>query len=191
TLPDLLGPGEPRPPPPEPQVAARPPDARYHSRTVAGHGGRHAQETAMSEQSQPPWHGRGESAAPPPGVVWSPAMYAALFDPESWRESLDAYAQTTNLAVALVDLDRPLLGPCHNPRATWSRLHDAPEGAGGGCPFALAPPRSCTCVRNALAQRALVVKRDRTGLVHFTVPLVLDDHPVGALLAGQVFDQYP
>jgi signal transduction histidine kinase len=25
----------------------------------------------------------------------------------------------------------------------------------------------------------------------FTVPLVLDDHPIGALLAGQVFDQYP
>jgi signal transduction histidine kinase len=27
--------------------------------------------------------------------------------------------------------------------------------------------------------------------VHFAVPLVLEDQPVGALLAGQVFDQYP
>ena len=35
------------------------------------------------------------------------------------------------------------------------------------------------------------MRRDRTGLVHFTVPLVLGDHPVGTLLAGQVFDQYP
>ena len=44
---------------------------------------------------------------------------------------------------------------------------------------------------DALARRELVLVRDGTGLVHFTVPLVLDDHPVGALLAGQVFDQYP
>ena len=44
---------------------------------------------------------------------------------------------------------------------------------------------------DALARRELVLVRDRTGLVHFTVPLVLDEHPVGALLAGQVFDQYP
>ena len=33
--------------------------------------------------------------------------------------------------------------------------------------------------------------RDRTGLVHFAVPLVLGEHPLGALVAGQVFDQYP
>jgi Histidine kinase len=57
--------------------------------------------------------------------------------------------------------------------------------------FALAPPTPCTCVEDALARRALILARDRTGLVHFTVSLVLDDHPMGALLAGQVFDQYP
>ena len=33
--------------------------------------------------------------------------------------------------------------------------------------------------------------RDRTGLVHFAVPLVLGEYPLGALVAGQVFDQYP
>jgi signal transduction histidine kinase len=46
-------------------------------------------------------------------------------------------------------------------------------------------------VRDALARQALVLVRERTGLVHVTVPLVLDGCPVGALLAGQVFDQYP
>jgi signal transduction histidine kinase len=46
-------------------------------------------------------------------------------------------------------------------------------------------------VQDALARRALVLRRDRTGLVHFAVPLVLEEQPVGALLAGQVFDQYP
>ena len=44
---------------------------------------------------------------------------------------------------------------------------------------------------DALERRALVLRRDCTGLVHCTVPLVLEDQPVGALLAGQVFDQYP
>jgi len=124
-------------------------------------------------------------------MAWPLALRAALFDPESWRESLEAYADSTNLAVALVDAEGRLRGPCVNPQPTWSRLHVAHERIGGGCPFALAPRRPCTCVRDALARRALVLARDRAGLVHFTVPLVLDDQPVGALLAGQVFDQYP
>jgi signal transduction histidine kinase len=46
-------------------------------------------------------------------------------------------------------------------------------------------------VGDALARRAPVLVRDRTGLVHVTVPLMLDEQPMGALLAGQVFDQYP
>jgi len=46
----------------------------------------------MAEQSQPPQHVGSELAAPPAGVAWSQAMSAALFDPESWRESLEAYA---------------------------------------------------------------------------------------------------
>ena len=37
----------------------------------------------------------------------------------------------------------------------------------------------------------MVRARDRTGLTHFAVPLVLSEHPLGALVAGQVFDQYP
>src|SRR5262245_19072663 len=131
------------------------------------------------------------AAVPPVGSAVFPALRAALFDPESWRESLDAFARTTHLAVALVDGTGRLQGPCHNPRPTWSRLHAAQRAAGRGYPFALAPPRPCTCVRDALARRTLVLKRERTGLVHFAVPLVLEDSPVGALLAGQVFDQYP
>jgi signal transduction histidine kinase len=145
----------------------------------------------MAEQPQRPQPAPGEAAAPPAGVAVSPAMRDALFDPESWRESLEAYADSTNLAVALVDVEGCLRGPCVNPQPTWRRVHAAQEAAGGGCPFALAPPTPCTCVRDTLARRALVLVRDRSGLVHFTVPLVLDDHPVGALLAGQVFDAYP
>jgi serine phosphatase RsbU (regulator of sigma subunit) len=46
-------------------------------------------------------------------------------------------------------------------------------------------------VADALASGGFVVARDRTGLVHFAVPLVLGEQPLGALVAGQVFDQYP
>jgi signal transduction histidine kinase len=145
----------------------------------------------MSEQPQRLQFENGETAAPSARVAVSLAMREALLDPESWRESLEAYADATNLAVALVDVTGRLLGPCLNPRPTWSRLHAHPEAANTRCPFALAPRRPCTCVTDALAQRTLVLVRDRTGLVHFTVPLLLDDQPMGALLAGQVFDQYP
>src|SRR6266849_1798808 len=80
---------------------------------------------------------------------------------------------------------------------------DAPRSP-AGCPFSLAPLKPCNCVADALAPLTLpsppggegrvrgriVVARDRTGLVHFAVPLVLAGHPLGALVAGQVFDQY-
>jgi signal transduction histidine kinase len=55
----------------------------------------------------------------------------------------------------------------------------------------LAPHQPCNCVADALARGGFVVARDRTGLVHFAVPLVLGEHPLGALVAGQVFDLYP
>ena len=142
----------------------------------------------MSEPLQYPPQDPGESATPPAEFL---TLQSALFDPTSWHESLEVYARTTNLAVLLVDpAGRPLV-PCCNPRPTWRRLHAAPGEAGDACPFALASPTPCTCVREALAQRDLVLVRERVGLVHFTVPLVLEDYPVGALLAGQVFDQYP
>jgi two-component system NtrC family sensor kinase len=37
----------------------------------------------------------------------------------------------------------------------------------------------------------VVLTHDRTRLVHFAVPLLLGGQPLGAVLAGQVFDQYP
>src|SRR5262245_10324297 len=145
----------------------------------------------MSTQFPHPQPEPGEAMAPPAWGAVTPVLHATLLDPESWRESLDAYSHATNLAVALVDAAGHLLGPCHNPQPTWSRLHPTQETAGNGCPFALVPSRPCRCVRDALARRELVLARGRTGLVHFAVPLVLEDHPVGALRAGQVFDQYP
>ena len=135
-----------------------------------------------------------ECGATPAPYAWAalpPAIREALLDPTLWHESLETYAHTTNLAVALADVEGGLRGPCLNPQPTWRRLHATEAAANGGCPFALAPRRPCTCVGDALATRELVLRRDRTGLVHFTVPLVLGEYPLGVLLAGQVFDQYP
>lgn len=144
----------------------------------------------MSEPLRRTRHERSEAAAPPAWSALPPAIRDALLDPGSWVESLDTYAHTTHLAVALVDAAGHLLGTCRNPQPTWSLVH-APQAAGSGCPFGLAPDKPCLCVDEALATRALVWSRDRTGLVHCTVPLWLGTDPVGALLAGQVFDQYP
>jgi signal transduction histidine kinase len=152
----------------------------------------------MSAPLQSPGQERGEAVTQPARVELPPAMRDALLDPEIWHESLDVYARTTNLAVALVDAAGCLIGQYINPQPTWSLLHahqsvasPGPAAADGGCPFALAPLKPCTCIADALATRTPVLVRDRTGLVHFTMPLVLGDQAVGALLAGQVFDQYP
>jgi signal transduction histidine kinase len=145
--------------------------------------------------------GNGEPSAPPIGVELQPAIHADLLDPALWQDGLATYARGTSLAVALADAAGRLLGSTINPRPTWSLLHakappvspPASEGAAGGagCPFSLVPPSPCNCVADALARGGFVMARDRTGLVHFAVPLVLGEHPLGALVAGQVFDQYP
>src|SRR5438445_12913907 len=163
----------------------------------------------------------GGPSAQPIGVELPPAIRADLLDPATWHEGLATFARATNLAVALADAAGRLIGSTINPRPTWSLLHakTSPgirsQGSGvrdqesadrpgvahltpdsclltpGGCPFSLAPLSPCNCVADALARLGLVVARDRTGLVHFAVPLVLGEHSLGALVAGQVFDQYP
>jgi signal transduction histidine kinase len=59
------------------------------------------------------------------------------------------------------------------------------------CSFCLLPLAPCTSVAEALRKREVVVTHDRLGLTHFALPLVLEEQPLGALIAGQVFDQYP
>ena len=165
----------------------------------------------------------GPPAAQPIGVELPLAIRADLLAPALWQDGLEKYARGTNLAVALADAAGRLIGEYINPRPTWSLLHakapptqsverrarsaereaslsGAPRSAlhaprtQVGCPFSMAPLKPCNCVAEALARGGLVMARDRTGLVHFAVPLVLagrGSHPLGALVAGQVFDQYP
>jgi signal transduction histidine kinase/ActR/RegA family two-component response regulator len=128
---------------------------------------------------------------PPPELELPPALRQHLLDPAAWQEGLERYARATNLAVALVDTDGGLLGPCINPRPTWRLLRARRPTAAGSCPFCLMTLQPPSCVADALTKGGFHVTRDRTGLVHVTVPLVLGEHALGALVAGQVFDQYP
>src|SRR6266849_319826 len=166
-------------------------------------------------------HDNGEPSAQPISVELPPAIRAELLNPALWQDGLAKYARATHLAVALADAAGRLIGETINPRPTWSLLHAKPptgirsqesgvrdqESADrsdvphlspdsclltpGGCPFSLTPLKPCNCVADALARGGFVEARDRTGLVHFAVKLVLGEHSLGALVAGQVFDQYP
>jgi signal transduction histidine kinase len=114
-----------------------------------------------------------------------------LLRAEVWREALDKYARAMHVAVAMVDADGRPLGPCLNPQPLWALFRARRPAGPGECPFALAPPRPCTCAADAFRNGGVGRARDRTGLVHFAVPLALGGHRLGALLAGQVFDHFP
>src|SRR5262245_60271110 len=133
----------------------------------------------------------GQAPAPPAHTDFPPAVRAALLDPVLWRQMLEPYAQAVHLAVALTDTHGHLLDTCINPQPLWSLLRAKNPASPDECPFCLLPVTPCTGVVEALRKREVVVTHDRLGLAHFVVPLVLGDQPLGTLIAGQVFDQYP
>ena len=156
--------------------------------------------TPLSEQRMPEKHRNqdlGDIPAQLLGVELPPATHADLLDPQLWQDGLAKFARATNLAVALADAAGRLIGSTINPRPTWSFLHSktapisAPSAGGVGCPFSLALLPPCNCVADASARGGVIMARDRTGLVHFAVPLVLGGQLLGALVAGQVFTRYP
>jgi signal transduction histidine kinase/ActR/RegA family two-component response regulator len=135
--------------------------------------------------------GAGVPYQEPVGLDLSSEIRQALLDTTVWRESLEVYSLTTKLAVALTDADGQLIGPYTNPQATWNLLHDRLPRALSKCPFSLSSLKLCTCVSDALTLSDLAMSSDQTGMVHFAVPLMLGEHRLGALIAGQVFDRYP
>ena len=112
-----------------------------------------------------------------------------LLDPTLWREGSEHYALATRLAVQLFDAQGKPMGECLNPQPLWSVLQ-AKRPAEAGCAFCISP-KNCTCILEACRERNTVFVRDYVGLVHFAVPLLLEDTVLGCLVAGQVFDQYP
>jgi signal transduction histidine kinase len=134
-----------------------------------------------------------EDALPQPlhGAERCQDLRVELLVPNVWQLALEQYAKAMHLGVALTDADGHLLGDCLNSQPLWGLLRGVQPAGVEECPFHLLPRKPCTCVADALANGGPAFAHDRTGLVHFAVPLELDGHAVGALIAGQVFDQYP
>src|SRR5262249_10555270 len=107
--------------------------------------------------------------------------------------------RATNLAVIRTDANGRMLGDCTHPQRTWSLLHgrlldeSAKQLSPGEfpCPVAISAPYSCRCVADSFKYPGFSMRRDRAGLVHFSVPLLHNGEPLGALVAGQVFDRFP
>jgi hypothetical protein len=60
------------------------------------------------------------------------------------------------------------------------------------CPFCIdLSETGGKCVSRALETAMTVTTSDASGLVHVAIPLFLFNHPMGALITGQVFDRYP
>jgi PAS domain S-box-containing protein len=116
---------------------------------------------------------------------------AELLDIKAWDPMLETYGRTMKIAVALTDAEGNLLGRCHNAQPMWTLVHSTVVENQTGCPFCLSPQSPCTAVKDALRTGRPTIVRDAAGLAHVAVPLMLDDHRLGAIIAGQVSDQYP
>lgn len=116
---------------------------------------------------------------------------ADLLDVNAWGPMLEMYGQTMKVAVALTDTEGNLLGSCHNAQPIWIAVRSTKASHEPGCPFCLSPFVSCTAVQDALRIGRPTMARDLAGLTHAAVPLFLGQHHLGAIIAGQVPDQYP
>jgi PAS domain S-box-containing protein len=122
----------------------------------------------------------------------SAKVRAALLDLGAWTDILSSYSRTMGIAVALTDAEGQIRGPCHNAQPVWSLVHEAVvDWAAGDCPFCITSAVPCTAIADALRTGRTTLTRDLAGLAHVAVPLTLDGRPLGAIVAGQVFDRYP
>ncbi len=125
------------------------------------------------------------------GVDLSPRLKADLLDFDAWGKILTTYGRTMRVAVALTDTQGHILGKVQNAQPVWRLVHDGATDRGGGCPFCLTTRLPCFAVAEAFKTGGTVIVRDQAGLTHIAVPLLLNKHPLGAIIAGQVFDRYP
>jgi len=125
------------------------------------------------------------------GIELSSKLRADLLDFDAWSQILTTYCRTMRVAVALTDAQGHILGRCHNTQPVWKLVHDAAHGWGAGCPFCITTRLPCTAVAEALQAGGAVMAHDQAGLTHVAVPLLLGKQPLGAIVAGQVFDRYP
>jgi PAS domain S-box-containing protein len=128
----------------------------------------------------------------PNDVPVSAEVQADLLNSEAWEGILTTYGHTMGVAVALTDPQGRALGECRNVQPIWKLIRDsATDRSSPGCPFCVATHPTCTAVADALQSGITVAVHDQAGLSHVTVPLLLGKQPLGAIIAGQVFDRFP
>src|SRR5436853_6516797 len=149
----------------------------------------------MRETVAPPGEGHPLIGDGPGQLDLTPELSAELLDPASWSTVRELYARTMKVAVALIDPQDNLVGPCHNPQPIWSLARNARPEWGRGCIFCLSGLASesggCTAAADARNSDSLVMVHDMAGFVHIAAPLSLGQRHLGTLLAGQVLDRYP
>ncbi len=121
----------------------------------------------------------------------SAELLAELLNPSNWSSPLDRFARTTNVAVALTDVTGRLLGECQNPQPVWLLSRDSGFLSDAVCPFCLLKQTRCGIVREAMLTGKITEITDSAGLAHIAAPLFLEGVSLGAVIAGQVFVDYP
>jgi PAS domain S-box-containing protein len=126
-----------------------------------------------------------------PRLSLLPQERTELLDVKAWAPMLETYGLTMKVAVALTDTEGNLLGSCHNAQPIWTLVQNTKVSSQEGCPFCLFPSLPCMAVADALRTGRPTMVRDLAGLMHVAVPLSLGKTHIGAIIAGQVSDQYP
>jgi PAS domain S-box-containing protein len=158
------------------------------SETQGGRG--HVSENLPQPAPTPVLSG-GRPAGEAEMVELSPSLQSELLDLDAWGGILTMYGRTLGVAVALTDAQGCLLGESHNVQPVWRLIHDSVSPWAGRCPFCITSHLPCNAVKDALLAGGTVMTRDQAGLTHVAVPLLLGKRPLGAIIAGQVFDHYP
>ena len=122
---------------------------------------------------------------------FAPELITELMNPARWASPLERFGRTMNVAVALADRDGRMLGDCQNPQPIWLALQAGKSLEESGCPFCSPGSRTCGVAVQALRTGKVTIAKDRIGLAHVAAPLTLEGQPLGILLAGQVFVDFP
>lgn len=118
-------------------------------------------------------------------------LLARVLDPLNWALPLDRFGRTMNVAVAMSNVSGQILGECKNPQPLWLLARQSADLDRTGCPFCILPKTPCRIVKESLLTGKVTHVTDAAGLAHVAVPLFLEGKHLGALIAGQVFTEYP
>ena len=108
-----------------------------------------------------------------------------------WDHVLSTYAHTMKVAVALTDAHGNQLGECHNPQPIWTAAYQGTKGSQILLLYLCRPSSavhgSAGCLTDA--EGSCGARFGRTDACGRSIGV--GGHAIGAIIAGQVFDQFP